>query len=171
MKRLALLDPLTQLPNRRFLESKLEAHLTEARGTGASFGLLFLDIDHFKEFNDLYGHDVGDQVLCSVANTLKGAVRPFDTVGRWGGEEFLGLFPNADSHHLLGIAERLRMLVQHSRVDTPHGPLGATVSLGGVIAAPQDEASSLLTRADSLMYLSKQGGRNRVSLENRAMAA
>lgn len=84
MKRLALLDPLTQLPNRRCLESKLEAHLTEARGSGSCFGLLYLDIDHFKVFNDLYGHDVGDQVLRSVANTLKGAVRPFDTVGRWG---------------------------------------------------------------------------------------
>ena len=171
MKRLALLDPLTELPNRRCLESKLGAHLSEIQGSEASFGLLFLDIDHFKEFNDLHGHEVGDQVLRSVANTLKAAVRPFDTVGRWGGEEFLGIFPNADSRRLLGIAERLRMLVQHARVDTPHGPLGATVSIGGVVATPQDEASSLLGQVDSLMYLSKQRGRNRVSVENRAVAA
>jgi diguanylate cyclase (GGDEF)-like protein len=110
-------------------------------------------------------------VLRSVANTLKGAVRPFDTVGRWGGEEFLGIFPNADYVRVQGIAERLRMLVQHSRVDTPHGSLGATVSLGGVVATPENEASSLLGRADSLMYVSKQAGRNRVSMEDRAMAA
>jgi diguanylate cyclase (GGDEF)-like protein/PAS domain S-box-containing protein len=168
MKRLALLDHLTQLPNRRCLESKLEAHLTEIKSSQATLGLLYLDIDHFKAFNDRYGHDAGDQVLRSVANTLKGAVRPFDTVGRWGGEEFLGLFPNADYHRLRGIAERLRMLVEHSRVDTPHGPLGTTVSLGGVIATPQDEATSLLTRADSLMYLSKQGGRNRIAVEDRS---
>jgi diguanylate cyclase (GGDEF)-like protein len=123
-----------------------------------------MDIDHFKQFNDRYGHDIGDQVLTIVANTLSLSVRPFDMVCRWGGEEFAGIFPHTDAATLEAIAERLRILVAHSRVDTGSGELTVTVSIGGTLAKAEDSAASLVKRADALMYASKTHGRNRVMI-------
>jgi diguanylate cyclase (GGDEF)-like protein/PAS domain S-box-containing protein len=165
LKKLALVDALTGLPNRRHLETQLYSRLEELRRSGIEFGLLFIDIDHFKQINDRHGHDVGDQVLKVVANTLALSVRPFDMVGRWGGEEFLGVFPHTDLETLCAIAERLRVLVSSSRADTESGTVTATISAGGTVAAPADSAESLLKRADSLLYASKENGRNRVTLE------
>jgi diguanylate cyclase (GGDEF)-like protein/PAS domain S-box-containing protein len=165
LKKLALVDALTGLPNRRHLETQLYSRLEELRRSGIEFGLLFIDIDHFKQINDRHGHDVGDQVLKIVANTLALSVRPFDMVGRWGGEEFLGVFPHTDLETLRAIAERLRVLVSYSRADTDSGTVTATISAGGTVAAPADSAESLLKRADSLLYSSKENGRNRVTLE------
>ncbi len=165
LKKLALIDPLTGLPNRRHLETQLHARLEELRRSGAGFGLLFIDIDHFKQVNDRHGHDVGDRVLTTVANTLSFSVRPFDLVCRWGGEEFAGIFPHTDAATLRGIAERLGILVAHSRVDTGSEVLAATVSIGGSVAHPKDSAASLLKRADALMYASKESGRNRVTVD------
>ena len=164
MKRLALIDPLTGLPNRRHLEAQLHSRLEELRRSGAGFGLLFVDIDHFKMVNDRFGHDTGDRVLTTVANTFSHSVRPFDLVCRWGGEEFAGLFPHTDEEALGRLAERLRVLVAHSRLDTGGATLGVTISIGGSIATPTDSAASLLKRADTLMYASKAGGRNRVTI-------
>ncbi|MFO7706991.1 MAG: sensor domain-containing diguanylate cyclase [Desulfobacterales bacterium] len=165
LKKLALIDPLTGLPNRRHLETQLHARLEELRRSGAGFGLLFMDIDHFKQVNDRYGHDVGDRVLTTVANTLSFSVRPFDLVCRWGGEEFAGIFPHTDAATLRGIAERLGVLVAHSRVNTGSEVLAATVSIGGSVAHPKDSAASLLKRSDALMYASKESGRNRVTVD------
>ena len=97
LRKLALIDPLTQLPNRRHLEAQVHARLEELRRSRVGFGLLFLDIDQFKQVNDRYGHDAGDQVLTIVAKTLSLSVRPFDVVGRWGGEEFAGIIAHADA--------------------------------------------------------------------------
>jgi len=165
LKKLALVDELTGLPNRRHLEAQLHSRLEELRRSGAGFGLLFMDIDHFKQFNDRYGHDIGDQVLTIVASTLSLSVRPFDTMCRWGGEEFAGIFPHTDVATLQGIAERLRVLVAHSRVSTGIGVLTVTVSIGGTLARPEDSAAALVKRADTLMYASKANGRNQVTLE------
>jgi diguanylate cyclase (GGDEF)-like protein/PAS domain S-box-containing protein len=164
LKRLALIDPLTGLPNRRHLETQLHARLEELRRSGAGFGLLFIDIDHFKQVNDRHGHDVGDQVLTTIANTMSLSVRPFDLVCRWGGEEFAGIFPHTTGAALRGLAERLRVLVAHSRVDTGTEVLAATVSIGGSVAEIKDSAASLVKRADALMYASKESGRNRVTV-------
>lgn len=164
LKKLALLDALTGLPNRRHLEAQLHARLEELRRSRIGFGLLFMDIDHFKQFNDRYGHDVGDQVLTVTANTLALSVRPFDTVCRWGGEEFAGIFPHTDAETLRGIAERLRILAAHSRVHTGGGVLTVTVSIGGTVARAGDVPATLVKRADELMYASKTGGRNRVTV-------
>jgi diguanylate cyclase (GGDEF)-like protein/PAS domain S-box-containing protein len=165
LKRLALVDPLTGLPNRRHLETQLHSRLEELRRSGAGFGLLFVDIDHFKQVNDRYGHDTGDRVLTTVANTLSHSVRPFDLVCRWGGEEFAGIFPHTDTATLQRIAERQRVLVAHSRVDTGIEELNVTVSIGGCVANPEDSAASLVKRADGHMYASKANGRNRVTIE------
>jgi diguanylate cyclase (GGDEF)-like protein len=167
LKKLALVDALTGLPNRRHLEAQLHSRLEELRRSGIGFGLLFMDIDHFKQFNDRYGHDIGDQVLTIVANTLSLSVRPFDMVCRWGGEEFAGIFPHTDAATLLGIAERLRILVAHSRVNTGIAVLTVTVSIGGTLAKAEDSAASLVKRADTLMYASKTHGRNRVTVAER----
>ena len=164
LKKLALIDPLTGLPNRRHLETQLHSRLEELRRSGIGFGLLFLDVDHFKQFNDRYGHDIGDQVLTIVANTLSFSVRPFDIMCRWGGEELAGIFPHTDEATLEAIAERLRILVAHSRVDTGSGVLTVTVSIGGTVAGPDHSAASLVKRADTLMYASKTHGRNRVTI-------
>jgi len=165
LKKLALVDALTGLPNRRHLETQLHSRLEELRRSGIGFGLLFMDIDDFKQFNDRFGHDVGDQVLTIVANTLSLSVRPFDIICRWGGEEFAGIFPHTDEATLEAIAERLRILVAHSRVNTGTGELTVTVSIGGTLAEPGDSALSLVKRADSLMYASKKGGRNCVTVK------
>ncbi len=165
LKKLALVDALTGLPNRRHLEAQLHSRLEELRRSGVGFGLLFMDIDHFKQFNDRYGHDTGDQVLAVVANTLSLSVRPFDAVCRWGGEEFAGIFPHTDAPTLQGIAERLRVLVAHSRVVAGSVGLTVTVSIGGTLARPEDSAAALVKRADTLMYASKTRGRNRVTVE------
>jgi diguanylate cyclase (GGDEF)-like protein/PAS domain S-box-containing protein len=164
LTKLALIDPLTGIPNRRYLETQLHARLEELRRSGAGFGLLFMDIDHFKQVNDRCGHDAGEQVLTTVANTLSFSVRPFDLVCRWGGEEFAGLFPHTDEATLRRLAERLRVLVAHSRVAAGSATLGVTISIGGSVANPEDSAATLVKRADTLMYASKAGGRNRVTV-------
>jgi diguanylate cyclase (GGDEF)-like protein/PAS domain S-box-containing protein len=165
LRKLALIDPLTGISNRRHFETRLHSRLEELRRSGIGFGLLFMDIDHFKQMNDRYGHEAGDRVLRTVAKTLELSVRPFDQVSRWGGEEFAGVFPHTDLEALGGIAERLRLLVAHSRVPTASGELSVTLSIGGTLAAAGDSPASLLKRADGLMYASKENGRNRVTIK------
>jgi diguanylate cyclase (GGDEF)-like protein/PAS domain S-box-containing protein len=161
---LALLDPLTQLPNRNHIEPELEARFQEMQRLDLHFGLLFLDIDHFKTFNDNYGHPVGDQVLQVVARTLKAAVRPYDMVGRWGGEEFVGIIRNVDAPHLEEIGQRLRELIGNSALPYQDRVLQVTVSIGATLALVEDSIESLVHRADALMYTSKQLGRNRLTI-------
>jgi diguanylate cyclase (GGDEF)-like protein len=114
LERLALIDPMTQLSNRRHLESELGGLFKQQKRLGITFGLLFIDIDHFKDVNDTFGHDTGDLVLKMVARTLTSAVREFDNVGRWGGEEFVILARANTEGELFGLAERLRHLVSQS---------------------------------------------------------
>lgn len=165
LEQIALIDPLTQIPNRRYLDAEMAAQFSMLQRGGVPFGVIMADIDRFKRFNDEHGHDVGDKALRTVAHTLVAAVRPFDTVGRWGGEEFLGIFPCANAATLAGIAERLCMLVRTSRVETPAGPLAVTISIGGAVAVQADTPDTLVKRADALLYRSKQGGRDRASTE------
>ncbi|MGQ9801368.1 MAG: diguanylate cyclase [Candidatus Saccharicenans sp.] len=160
----ALTDPLTGVGNRRFLDLKIKSHLFEFSASGISFGVLFLDIDHFKKFNDRYGHAVGDQVLQVVANTLKSNIRSSDTVGRWGGEEFVCLLETVEERMLTALAEKLRELIRSSRPADLDPSVVITVSVGGTLARPEDTVQSLIERADALMYQSKQHGRNCVTI-------
>ena len=161
---LALLDPLTQLPNRRHLEIEIDARFHEMERIGLIFGLLFMDIDHFKNINDTYGHPIGDKVLQTVARTLRAATRPFDLVGRWGGEEFVGVIRNIQLDQLVEIGERLRQLVRASSVPLDQKRLRATISIGATLATEGDTRGNLVNRADQLMYTSKQNGRNRLTV-------
>ena len=163
-EKLAYIDSLTGLANRRYAEINLNARHEEMQRYGWPFGVIFIDIDHFKEINDRYGHDVGDEVLTMVAKTLMNSARTFDVVGRWGGEEFLAIIANVNSTELIATANRFRMLVEQSSIDR-EDLIHVTISLGATLANPEETIPDLLKRVDGLMYLSKSGGRNRVTVD------
>ena len=164
LRMLSLADPLTGLPNRRQLEAVLDARLAAMRRNGIVFGVMYIDIDHFKHCNDTHGHQAGDTVLATVARTLLSSVRPFDTVGRWGGEEFLGIFPRISRSTLHEIADRLRNLSAATRAEFEGSVINVTVSIGATLAIEGEDMETLIARADALMYTSKEQGRNRVTL-------
>ena len=164
LEQLALLDTLTQLANRAYLQREIEARFEEMRRYGIPFGLLFMDIDFFKRFNDTYGHDVGDAVLKLVANTFTANSRAFDVYGRWGGEEFVGVIRSIDAEDLVVLGNRMRVLVNQSFLMHDEARLGVSISLGATVAHPDDTAESLIKRADQLLYRSKKEGRNRLTL-------
>jgi diguanylate cyclase (GGDEF)-like protein/PAS domain S-box-containing protein len=160
----AFQDTLTSLPNRRYMDRYLMSKLDEISRYDWTFGLIFLDIDHFKAINDTYGHDVGDEALKMLARTLSHSSRSFDTVGRWGGEEFVIAVVNVDRDKLLHIAERYRRMIESSTVTTGGTDFRMTVSLGATLAGQGDTLDSLVKRADELMYQSKLAWRNCVTL-------
>ncbi|MFH0785962.1 MAG: diguanylate cyclase [Pseudomonadota bacterium] len=164
LEKLALLDNLTQLANRHYLERELHARFEEMKRFKVPFGILFIDIDHFKKFNDAHGHDMGDQVLKFVAATFVANSRPFDLYGRWGGEEFIGIIRNANPEELVIIGNRVRILVEHSYLVHTDKKLSVNISLGATMAREIDSIDSLTKRADTLLYKSKKLGRNRLTL-------
>ncbi len=164
LEKTAYVDALTGLGNRLLTEITLRSRLEELSRYGWPFGVLFIDIDRFKAVNDSLGHAAGDTFLKAVANTLRGAARAFDLVGRWGGEEFVVVLANTDIAKLGGVAERFRALVQESVVATRGAEHVVTVSIGGTQAIAGDTIESLVARADALMYQSKQAGRNLVTI-------
>jgi diguanylate cyclase (GGDEF)-like protein/PAS domain S-box-containing protein len=160
LERQALVDPLTGIGNRRYLESNLRARLEELQRYEWRFGVLFVDLDHFKRINDTFGHDVGDQVLRLVAKTLGQISRAGDSVGRWGGEEFLLIASNADERALDSAAERLRSRIAESVTRHRTWDIRITASIGGASARCGDTLESVVARADAAMYRSKVSGRN-----------
>ncbi len=163
LERMAMLDPLSSLPNRQHIGSEIKSRLSEFLRYGQTFGVLFLDVDHFKKFNDTWGHEAGDKVIQTVAATLRSASRPFDVFGRWGGEEFVGLIWNVDSQNLAMIANRYRKLIEKSSISIDKTKIGITVSIGATIARTGDTLEALIKRADTLMYDCKKNGRNCVA--------
>jgi diguanylate cyclase (GGDEF)-like protein/PAS domain S-box-containing protein len=163
LRQLSLLDALTEVGNRRFGEEQVRARLNEFNRNGVPFGVLMLDLDHFKAVNDTYGHQTGDRVLKMVSRTLATNVRSFDHVSRWGGEEFLVVAANVDLQRLCLIAEKLRVLVMSSELMDCRPPVRVTVSMGAALVASNDTFETLLARADKLLYESKSNGRNRVT--------
>jgi len=164
LKSLALTDQLTALPNRRYLEQSLQAKWMEFQKLGIPFGLIFMDIDHFKDVNDTYGHDVGDEVLKMVAKSTRAALRKSDLVGRWGGEEFIIALSNANLETMQVVSEKVRMLIEQSSLKLEGKTLSVTVSLGVSLPKFEDTLESLIKRADEKMYESKKNGRNQVTL-------
>ncbi len=165
IKKVALLDPLTHLGNRGYAENSLHGRLDEMDRYNWSFGVLFIDIDHFKKVNDSHGHDAGDKVLKMVARTLRNSVRASDIVARWGGEEFVAIFPAVTRDQLYALANKIRILVEHSSFIDGQNRINVTVSIGGALARPSDTSETLMERADQLMYQSKMSGRNTVTVE------
>jgi diguanylate cyclase (GGDEF)-like protein/PAS domain S-box-containing protein len=161
LKHLAYLDTLTGIANRRYLEIFLDARFNELSRFGWSFGLVFGDIDNFKGVNDRYGHQAGDLVLQMVAKTMAKNCRSYDLVGRWGGDEFLGIFSHLDNlRKLKKITDRLHQLAANSSVPWHEHPISVTLSLGATTVRPEDTVDSITQRVDQLLYHSKRAGGN-----------
>jgi diguanylate cyclase (GGDEF)-like protein/PAS domain S-box-containing protein len=160
LQRDSLVDPLTGLANRRYGMETMRSMLDQMLRYGWTFGILFMDIDLFKAINDIYGHDVGDQVLKMIARTLEANSRSFDVVARWGGDEFLAIIVNISDDSLHRVAYKLRTLVAKSLLRVGTERIGVTVSLGAALARPQDTVDTLVKRADEAMYRKKLQGRN-----------
>ena len=163
---LSYLDSMTRIANRTYLENFIVGKFNEFRRLGWSFGVIFVDVDRFKQVNDTFGHQTGDLVLKMVAQTLLKNCRSFDLVGRWGGEEFLCVISKLkDPDQIMIIAERLRALVESAWVSLADCSLHVTISLGVTLARLPDSPESLIHRADGLMYRSKAAGRNLTTYE------
>lgn len=160
MERKASFDPLTGIANHRTLQEFLGARLNECRRTGKPLSVVMVDVDHFRAFNEEYGHSAGDTVLKKVAEVLRGAIRPYDLAARYGGEEFTLVLPGAELDEARAVAERIRLMVED--LDTGLD-LKATASFGcAVFPDAAEEASALLKVADAALYRAKRSGRNRV---------
>jgi diguanylate cyclase (GGDEF)-like protein/PAS domain S-box-containing protein len=164
LEKLALIDKLTQLANRHYIEKELLLRFDEKKRSDIPFGILFADIDHFKNFNDTYGHDIGDEVLSYVAGTFIANTRTYDIFGRWGGEEFIGIIRNITENDLEVMGNTLRMLVENSFIISNGLKINVTISMGATMVRDDDSIDSLIKRADALMYQSKNQGRNRLTL-------
>jgi diguanylate cyclase (GGDEF)-like protein len=156
-------DALTSIWNRGAIIELLERELSRARRDGSSVGILLADIDHFKRINDTRGHLVGDEVLRAITGRLKGEVRAYDGVGRYGGEEFLILLPGCDHAKLGAKAEQLVKMVERSTIETSTGAVPVTISIGAIASGdcPHAELNSYLRAADNALYRAKAAGRNR----------
>ncbi len=162
LRQIALLDSLTQLKNRSAFDAEVFQLSNQFRRQSQSFGLIIADIDHFKIFNDTYGHAAGDDVLREVAACLKRNCRQYDTVYRFGGEEFVVLVGNCDYDSTLKVAERLRNAIETLQVDVGGNKLCVTTSLGvcWVDRGRHDNFNTLFEKADASLYEAKRKGRN-----------
>lgn len=162
IEQLANTDDLTQLPNRRRLVSELQNQL--GHGSGYTYVVALGDIDHFKQFNDRFGHSVGDRVLREVANCLESTVRDTDIVGRWGGEEFIFVFPATALNDAKAVLERVRVAVADHRFEVDGEEHSLTISIGATEVDSSMSYDEAVRQADIALYESKGSGRNRLSV-------
>ncbi|MDX5363846.1 MAG: biofilm regulation diguanylate cyclase SiaD [Pseudazoarcus pumilus] len=160
LKALTLRDPLTGIGNRRYMSERLCEEVERARRVDAVFSLAVLDIDHFKQVNDVHGHDVGDEVLCSVAEVVRAALRDYDVFARWGGEEFIVVLPETGLTAATTVCERVRVAVELARFGRGAVQVPITVSLGLTEHRPGETPSDTISRADAALRLAKVAGRN-----------
>jgi diguanylate cyclase (GGDEF)-like protein len=158
----ARVDALTGLYNRRHMEERLKEECEVFKRTGQDFSVMLVDIDDFKQINDVYGHDAGDSVLKTVSNMLRELVRDYDVVSRWGGEEFLLLFPNLAKSDATGRAETIKAAVQAYQYTYNENLLHITVTVGVASFGQYDTTDSVIKRADNAMYQGKNMGKNKV---------
>ena len=164
----SLTDPLTQLSNRKFFDSTLEKAIDDARAKNEALSLMLTDIDHFKNFNDSFGHLTGDQVLRLVAMALKQNVKGQDTTARYGGEEFAVILPNTVLRSAITVADHIRRAVMTKELmkrSTGEHLGRVTVSIGVATLHSTDTFQSLMERTDACLYAAKRHGRNRVISE------
>lgn len=164
----SMTDPLTGLGNRKYFDRSLEESIKNAKMKNEPLTLLMLDIDHFKSFNDNYGHLTGDQVLRLVAMSLKANIKGQDVTARYGGEEFAVILPNASLRQGITVADHVRRAVMSKELKKKSTGeiLGRiTISIGAAVLSPLDDAHSLIDRADACLYAAKRNGRNRVICE------
>jgi len=164
----SLTDSLTTLSNRKFFDGALATVMTDAKTRNEPLSLLMMDIDHFKSFNDKYGHVTGDQVLRLVALSIKQNVKGKDVAARFGGEEFVVALPNTSLQSAITVADHIRRAVMAKELvrRSDNQRLGrVTISIGAAVLRQSDAAQSLIERADNCLYVAKRNGRNRVICE------
>jgi diguanylate cyclase len=164
----SLTDPLTGLGNRKYFDRSIEMAVHAALANGEPLSLLMFDIDHFKSFNDSYGHLTGDQVLRLVGLSLKQTIKGQDITARYGGEEFAVVLPNTALRQALTVADHIRRAVMSKELKKKSTGeiLGrVTISVGVSMLKPDDDTDSLIERADACLYAAKRNGRNRVICE------
>jgi diguanylate cyclase (GGDEF)-like protein len=163
---LAMHDSLTGVHNRRAIEDILVRELARSERSRRSIAVALADVDNFKVINDTAGHQAGDEVLREVAVRMTSGLRPYDMVGRFGGEEFLLVLPDSDRQSALALGERLIRAVSSLPVDTNRGPLGVTISVGvcGAGHGAPAPAETLIGCADRALYSAKKNGKNRVEI-------
>jgi diguanylate cyclase (GGDEF)-like protein len=163
LEKLSTTDPLTGCFNRRELQRRLDEEIRRSGRAGTALSCLCIDIDHFKEVNDTFGHPSGDEVLRRVAVSLGGRIRSTDCLCRSGGEEFTLLLSCCNATAAIAMAEQLRLAIAAVEIPTAAGMISVTISLGVTGYRPgRDDAESLLSRADRALYQAKALGRNRV---------
>ena len=162
--KMAHTDALTGTMNRRAFMERLKEEIIRAHRDRSALSFILSDIDLFKKVNDTHGHQMGDLVLQRVSALLKTVLRPYDFLGRYGGEEFVIGLPGVDETETGKTAERLRKRVEEMDIQTPQGPMHVTLSFGTSTCrlSPKDQMTSLIKRADMALYRAKEGGRNRV---------
>ena len=171
MTQLAITDPLTRIMNRRGITVSLLDAMAQAERYNTPLSVAMGDVDHFKRINDKHGHEVGDKVLAQIASVLMDALRMPDKVGRYGGEEFLVIFPHTTLAQARKIAERMRGEVQKSDIDVGDGRAEVTISLGVTQFQKGEDLEQLLSRADKALYQAKSGGRNLVAVQKATRVA
>jgi len=163
LQRMEMMDPLTGLGNKTYIEMQLKSRFTEMKKYSFPFGLLIVDIDNFKKFNEIHGRDTGDKIIKSVGKTLYSNIRFFDIVGRWKDDKFIILILNITETKLDVVAHKLRLLVSQSHIREGMHLIGVTVSIGATLARPLDKPETIIYRAERLSKHSKWLGKNRVS--------
>ena len=164
----SLTDPLTGLGNRKYFDRSIDSAVQSALANGEPLSLLMFDIDHFKSFNDSYGHLTGDQVLRLVGMSLKQTIKGQDITARYGGEEFAVVLPNTALRQALTVADHIRraVMAKELKKKSTGEILGrVTISVGVAMLKPDDDTDSLIERADACLYAAKRNGRNRVVCE------
>jgi diguanylate cyclase len=165
----SLTDPLTALSNRKYFDQMLLKSITDAQAKGEPLSLMFTDIDHFKKFNDTFGHLTGDQVLRLVAFSVRQNVKGQDVAARYGGEEFAVILPQTGLRQALTVADHIRRAIMTKELmkrSTGEHLGRVTVSIGVATCRKQDSAQTLIARADACLYAAKRNGRNRVICES-----
>lgn len=164
----SMTDQLTNIPNRKLFDQTFKARTAEAESSGEPLCLLMLDIDHFKKFNDNYGHQTGDQVLRLVAHAMKSNVKGRDLAARYGGEEFAIILPQTTLDAALTVAEQIRLAIMNKELvkKSTGEKLGRiTVSIGAALYNPGEPLDEFMNRADTCLYAAKHAGRNQVKSE------
>ncbi|MGM0593051.1 MAG: biofilm regulation diguanylate cyclase SiaD [Pseudomonadota bacterium] len=161
LREAALHDPLTGMGNRRFLMDRLREEVERATRNSSTFCVTIIDIDHFKRVNDRYGHEAGDQLLCELAQQLPKTLREYDVCGRWGGEEFLLIFPDTPQEAAFAVAERVRHAISQVSLSSMGDNYPITASLGLTGYVEGESYSETVNRADHALYRAKALGRNR----------
>ena len=159
-QRLSQIDPLIQVWNRRAVIDILRRELDRAQRERTRIGVLFVDVDHFKQTNDIYGHAVGDIVLCEVAARMRAVIRPYDHIGRYGGDELVVIVAgNGAERGATRTAERISSAMKSGPVTIEAGAVAVTVSIGVAVADIEaDDAEGLIVKADRAMYEAKRSG-------------